>query len=199
MRQRDLRVLKPGGNCSASCPSCSRARLSAPLLQHDPPGPARLLRAQARNRPASGDPILNHPIWSLNWIVKSWSGGPCRGDARPQFLLSLRLRDLLTDPMQLLSENVVKQIPGGEELRTGERHDDVCAQAGRRKACALRSALKRDDFCSNRHLALGLWWSMVFSGGQQNSPMGSRTCFSGSCPGVGGTARPRPPMRRQHR
>jgi hypothetical protein len=24
-------------------------------------------------------------------------------------------------------------------------------------------ALKRDDFSSNRHLALGLWWSMIFS------------------------------------
>jgi hypothetical protein len=23
--------------------------------------------------------------------------------------------------------------------------------------------LKRDDFSSNRHLALGLWWSMIFS------------------------------------
>jgi SAM-dependent methyltransferase len=50
----------------------------------------------------------NLPVWSLNWIVNSWAQG-LPDETREQFL-SLRLRDLLTDPMQLLHEPWVREL-----------------------------------------------------------------------------------------
>jgi len=50
----------------------------------------------------------NLPIWSLNWIVNSWAQGLSE-QTREQFL-SLRLKDLLTNPMDLLNQPWVREL-----------------------------------------------------------------------------------------
>ena len=49
------------------------------------------------------------PIWSLSWIVNSWAQGLSE-TTREQFL-SLRLRDLLANPAELLHQPWVSELP----------------------------------------------------------------------------------------
>jgi SAM-dependent methyltransferase len=48
------------------------------------------------------------PIWSLHWIVQSWAAG-LQGDTREGFL-DMRVRDLLTPPMELLGKPFVREL-----------------------------------------------------------------------------------------
>ncbi|WP_298955085.1 class I SAM-dependent methyltransferase [uncultured Methylobacterium sp.] len=59
------------------------------------------------------------PIWSLTWIVQSWAAGLPK-EARKRFL-SRRLSDFTADPLTLLDESFVKDLPAEKnfELASG--------------------------------------------------------------------------------
>ena len=63
----------------------------------------------------SGIQILRHevpvsmlPIWSLTWILGSWANG-LDNASRDEFM-SLRVSDLISDPVTYLSRNFVKGL-----------------------------------------------------------------------------------------
>ena len=59
-------------------------------------------------------------------------------------------------------EEKIKAAEPGSAARPGDRAARSLP-AGRQSPARHGVELKRDDFSLNRHLALGLWWSMIFS------------------------------------
>jgi SAM-dependent methyltransferase len=104
-----VRVLKPGG----------RLICSVPFLQPLHGYPHHYYNMTGQGLRALFDRALvidDHmvllstlPVWSLTWIVRSWAEGlPER--TREQFL-SLRLNDIAVDPVQLLEQPWVRDLP----------------------------------------------------------------------------------------
>ena len=104
-----VRVLKPGGRLLCVVPFLQPLH-GYPHHYYNMTGQG--LRALFERKLAIDEHLVlysNLPIWSLNWIVNSWAQG-LPEQTREQFL-SLRLKDLLTDPMQLLDQPWVRELP----------------------------------------------------------------------------------------
>jgi SAM-dependent methyltransferase len=103
-----LRVLKPGGELICCVPFLQ------PL--HGYPHHYYNMSAQGlRNLFGNNISVVEHnipqstlPIWSLNWILNSWSAG-LSGDTKDNFL-QMRVCDLMEMPSQYLDKNFVTQL-----------------------------------------------------------------------------------------
>lgn len=106
--QEIIRVLKPGGDLFCCVPFLQ------PL--HGYPHHYYNMTGQGLvNLFESGIQILRHevpvsmlPIWSLTWILGSWANG-LDNASRDEFM-SLRVSDLISDPVTYLSRNFVKGL-----------------------------------------------------------------------------------------